>query len=65
MRLKTTHTQDEEQNKIRVNAENELYKGLQNIQQSTMEIKDILSVLKPLLVSACILNCFICVCIYL
>ena len=36
---------------IRKNAEAELYKGLQTIRQSNMEIKEILSILKPLLVS--------------
>ncbi|KAK3801746.1 hypothetical protein RRG08_033929, partial [Elysia crispata] len=34
---------------IRKNAEAELYKGLQTIRQSNMEIKEILSILKPLL----------------
>ncbi|KAK7500122.1 hypothetical protein BaRGS_00008669, partial [Batillaria attramentaria] len=37
------------ESKTRTNTENELYKGLQNIRQSSTEIKDILSILKPLL----------------
>ena len=51
MRLKEGQGPESEQNKLRSNAENELYKGLQNIRQSTTEIRDILSILKPLLVS--------------
>ncbi|XP_005102117.1 guanine nucleotide exchange protein SMCR8 isoform X2 [Aplysia californica] len=34
---------------VRKNAENELYKGLQTIRQSSIEIREILSILKPLL----------------
>lgn len=51
LRLKNSDPEDDEQNKFRLNAESELYKGLQNIQQSTAEIKETLTVLKPLLVS--------------
>ena len=36
---------------VRKTAENELYKGLQTIRQSSLEIREILSILKPLLVS--------------
>ncbi|CAL1534978.1 unnamed protein product [Lymnaea stagnalis] len=48
MRLKD-ETVNGQVNDMRKNAENELYRTLQTIQQSSSEIKDILSVLKPLL----------------
>ncbi|GFS21940.1 smith-Magenis syndrome chromosomal region candidate 8 [Elysia marginata] len=47
MRLKDSDSGDGQE--IRKNAEAELYKGLQTIRQSSMEIKEILSILKPLL----------------
>ncbi|XP_076445697.1 guanine nucleotide exchange protein SMCR8-like [Babylonia areolata] len=49
MRMKEVERRDGEQSKVRSNAENELYKALQNIRQSTTEIKDILTILKPIL----------------
>ncbi|XP_070190921.1 guanine nucleotide exchange protein SMCR8-like [Littorina saxatilis] len=51
MRLRDTDGDgpESDQSKSRNSAENELYKGLQNIRQSTTEIRDILSILKPLL----------------
>ena len=52
MRLKGNAGNEEEENNVRVNAENELYKGLQNIRQSSSELRDILSIMKPLLVRA-------------
>ncbi|GFN77489.1 Smith-Magenis syndrome chromosomal region candidate 8 [Plakobranchus ocellatus] len=48
MRLKDSDVGDAGQD-IRKNAEAELYKGLQTIRQSNLEIMEILSILKPLL----------------
>ena len=61
MRLKENQGPESEQSKARASAENELYKGLQNIRQSTTEIRDILTVLKPLLVSGLCFSCGVCV----
>ena len=64
MRLKESQGPESEQSKARASAENELYKGLQNIRQSTTEIRDILTVLKPLLVSGlCVFCVCVCVCV--
>ena len=63
MRLKESQGPESEQSKARANAENELYKGLQNIRQSTTEIRDILTVLKPILVSELCFGCVVCVCV--
>ena len=63
MRLKESQGPESEQSKARASAENELYKGLQNIRQSTTEIRDILTVLKPLLVSGLCVFCVLCVCV--
>jgi hypothetical protein len=61
MRLKSNGAADSEEMKIRANAENELYKGLQNIRQSTTELRDILTIMKPLLV---LYFDSVCVCMY-
>ena len=50
MRLRDSETAKTGQD-FRKNAENEVYKALQTIRQSSIEIKEILSILKPLLVS--------------
>lgn len=50
MRLRDSDQKDSTAQETRKNAENELHRALQSIHQSTSEIKDILSILKPLLV---------------
>ncbi|CAG5127864.1 unnamed protein product, partial [Candidula unifasciata] len=49
IRLRHAEGQEEHIPDARRNAENELYRGLQTIQQSSLEIREILSVLKPLM----------------
>ncbi|BFZ25297.1 hypothetical protein BsWGS_28336 [Bradybaena similaris] len=49
IRLRHVEGQEEHIPDARRNAENELYRGLETIRQSSQEIREILSVLKPLL----------------